>query len=130
MITSLNGQLQAIRYQRVDPLYDFRLVSACTREYFLCFPVPHYLIHLLASTIFHLHFRLITNELLTAQTRPIRNRGRKKNTMPSGAGTGTKPLHNKQKKKAPKEEDDEEAAAYKAKKMAGMHSASMTIRRN
>jgi hypothetical protein len=40
--------------------------------------------------------------------------------MPSGAGTGTKPIHNKQKKKAPKEDDDEEATAFKAKKQAGM----------
>jgi hypothetical protein len=37
--------------------------------------------------------------------------------MPSGAGTGTNPLHNKKKKKAAKDEDEDDAA-FKAKQLA------------
>jgi len=37
--------------------------------------------------------------------------------MPSGAGTGTNPIHNKQKKKAAKELDEDELA-FKAKQQA------------
>jgi len=37
--------------------------------------------------------------------------------MPSGAGTGTNPIHNKKPKKA-KAEDDEDTKAFKAKQQA------------
>ncbi|KAF2761919.1 translation machinery associated TMA7 [Pseudovirgaria hyperparasitica] len=37
--------------------------------------------------------------------------------MPSGAGTGTNPIHNKQKKKVAKELDEDEIA-FKAKQQA------------
>ncbi|KAK5132679.1 hypothetical protein LTR08_008723 [Meristemomyces frigidus] len=39
--------------------------------------------------------------------------------MPSGAGTGTNPIHNKKPKKKPVEEDDDEDKAHKAKQIAG-----------
>ncbi|KAK4542206.1 hypothetical protein LTR36_007054 [Oleoguttula mirabilis] len=35
--------------------------------------------------------------------------------MPSGAGTGTNPIHNKKPKKKPAGEEDEEDKAYKLK---------------
>ncbi|KAF2432813.1 hypothetical protein EJ08DRAFT_732229 [Tothia fuscella] len=39
--------------------------------------------------------------------------------MPSGAGAGTNPIHNKKPKKKPNAEEDDEDKAYKAKQQAG-----------
>ncbi|KAK6412570.1 Translation machinery-associated protein 7 [Oleoguttula sp. CCFEE 5521] len=38
--------------------------------------------------------------------------------MPSGAGTGTNPIHNKKPKKKPAGEEDEEDKAFKLKQIA------------
>ncbi|WPH02018.1 Hypothetical protein R9X50_00487200 [Acrodontium crateriforme] len=38
--------------------------------------------------------------------------------MPSGMGTGTKPIHNKKPKKKPAEEEDDETKAFKLKQAA------------